>query len=95
MKTIKKLNEMPYAQAHIEINDNGDSYLFSYTTLVAQIEDGYLTVFGLYSQTTRRHIGAYVKEMTPCFTYANAKAAYEGNYSIHIENGDIKEATKC
>lgn len=95
MKMIKKLNAMPYAQAHIEVDDCGNSYLFSYTTLVAQIEEGYLTVFGLYSQTTRRHIGAYVKEMTPYFTYANAKAAYEGNYSIHIENGDIKEAVEC
>ncbi len=88
--TIKKLSAMPYAQAHVEIADDGSIYLFSYTTLVVSIDpNGWCCCYGLYSQTTRRHIGAYVKEMTPHFTYANAKAAYEGEYKIHITNGDI------
>lgn len=32
--TIKKLLFMPYAQAHVEIDKDGNIYLFSYRTLV-------------------------------------------------------------
>ena len=57
--TIKKLSRMPYAQAHVEIHD-GTISLFSYVTLVADIDkDGWLTVYGLYSQTTRIYNDGY------------------------------------
>lgn len=64
--TIKVLKEMPYAQAHIREYEN-EIYLISYTTLVAEIkadQDGnrWLKVNGLYSQTTKRHIMAFVRE---------------------------------
>ena len=88
--TIRKLTAMPYAQAHIEISDEGVITLFSYVTRVAEIDsDGFLTVFGLYSMTTRKHIGAFVKEYTPCFDYQSAKACYEGGYKINIETGEV------
>lgn len=88
--TIRKLSAMPYAQAHIEISDEGVITLFSYVTRVAEIDaDGFLTVFGLYSMTTRKHIGAFVKEYTPCFDYQSAKACYEGGYKINIETGEV------
>ena len=46
--TIKKLTAMPYAQAHIEIDNDRNTHLFSYATLVATItNDGWLTVNGL------------------------------------------------
>ena len=58
--TIKKLTKMPYANAHIEIDENGNVYLYSYVTLVAELTaDKWLTVFGLYSMTTRKHISAF------------------------------------
>ena len=64
-RTIKKLNAMPYAQAHIEIIDD-TAYLFSYTTLVASVrvdDDGkWIRCYGLYSMTTRKHISAFAKE---------------------------------
>lgn len=88
--TIRKLSAMPYAQAHIEISDEGVVTLFSYVTRVAEIDaDGFLTVFGLYSMTTRKHIGAFVKEYTPCLDYQSAKACYEGGYKINIETGEV------
>ena len=88
--TIRKLSAMPYAQAHIEISDEGVITLFSYVTRVAEIDaDGFLTVFGLHSMTTRKHIGAFVKEYTPCFDYQSAKACYEGGYKINIETGEV------
>lgn len=64
----EKLTAMPYAQAKVAITHYG-SYLVSYSTSVALIKDGYLMVNGLYSMTTRKHLGAYARE------YANADFA--------------------
>ena len=91
MMTYKKLTAMPYAQAHIEITEGGEISLFSYVTRVANIdEDGYLTVNGLYSRTTRKHISAFLKEYAPMVTFQMAKDMI-GNYKMHIEHGDIIE----
>ena len=91
--TIKKLSAMPYAQAHVEIHENGNIALFSYVTLVATIDnEGWLTVYGLYSPTTRKHIGAFVKEYTNgVLNYQNAKAAYNGNYRLNINTGEVDD----
>lgn len=90
--TIKKLTAMPYAQAHIEIDDNGNIALFSYTTRVATLtDDGWLKVYGLYSATTRKHISAFCREYCGVITYQDAKAAYEGGYRINIYTGEIEE----
>ena len=60
---IKKLKFMPYAQAQVIQFDDGSVSLISYTTSVAHISaNGFLTVYGLYSMTTRRHISAFIKE---------------------------------
>ena len=91
MMTIKKLTKMPYAQAHVEITDGGEISLFSYVTRVAVIdEDGYLTVNGLYSMTTRKHISAFLKEYAPMITFQMAKDMID-KYKMHIECGDIIE----
>lgn len=91
--TIKKLSAMPYAQAHVEIHENGNIALFSYVTLVATIDnEGWLTVYGLHSATTRKHIGAFVKEYTDgVLNYHNAKAAYNGNYRLNINTGEVDD----
>jgi hypothetical protein len=88
--SIKKLTKMPYAQAHVEIHGNTIN-LFSYVTLVATIDaDGWLTVYGLYSQTTRRHIGAFCKEYANC-DYHTAKQIYNDGYKFNIHTGEIVE----
>lgn len=88
--TIRKLIKMPYAQAHVEICDNVIN-LFSYVTLVATIDaDGWLTVYGLYSQTTRKHIGAFCKEYANC-DYQTAKQIYNDGYKFNIYTGEIVE----
>ena len=91
-RQIKKLNAMPYAQAHIEIIDD-TQYLFSYTTLVATArkdEDGcrLIRCYGLYSATTRRHIGAFVKEYAN-LTYQTAKRLFEDGFKYNINTGEI------
>jgi hypothetical protein len=90
---IRKLTAMPYAQAHIELDNDRNIHLFSYVTLVATItDDGWLTVYGLHSMTTRKHISAFMKEYGGgVLKYDSAKAAYEGNYRINIYTGEIEE----
>ena len=87
---IKKLELMPYAQAHIEIDENDAKTLVSYRTVVAYIDsDGWLEVYGLYSATTRRHIGAFVKEFS-CLDYQTAKQIYNDNMRINIHTGEVE-----
>jgi hypothetical protein len=95
--TIKKLSAMPYAQAHVEIDDDNNIHLFSYVTKVATItNDSWLTIYGLYSATTRKHIGAFMKEYV---IYSNgnhgdyqlAKKIYNDNHRFNIETGEVIE----
>ena len=91
MNTIKKLSAMPYAQAHIEIEHDGATHLFSYTTRVAMIDaDGWLTIFGLYSQTTKRHIGCFMAEYANS-TYYLAKTLYSEKLQYNIHTGEVVE----
>ena len=90
MRTIRKLKAMPYAQAHIEIRDN-TYQLFSYVTLVAEIryddEGKWITCYGLYSATTRKHISAFAKEHG--LTYADFKLVAGGEYEMNTSTGEI------
>ena len=89
MFIVKVLKSMPYAQAHIRVCDNGSVHLFSYETMVAEIDkDGWLRIYGLFSQTTRRHISAFMKEYTPC-TYSTAKQIYQDDMVLNIKTGEI------
>ena len=91
MLTIKKLSAMPYAQAHVEIADDGSIFLFSYTTLVASIShDGWCCCHGLYSQTTRKHISAFAKEYADPLTYFDFKHAYNGGHIINRHTGEVQ-----
>jgi hypothetical protein len=90
--TIKKLTAMPYAQAHIEIDDEQNIYFFSYTTLVATIDNnGWLKVFGTWhSQTTRKHIGAFVREYAKT-SYSTAKVIERDQMKYNIHTGEVVE----
>jgi threonine aldolase len=88
--TIKKLSAMPYAQAHVEIHEDGAVSLFSYVTLVAHITaDGWLTVYGLYSMTTRKHISAFMREYAHPCDYQTAKVICNNCAMINIHTGEI------
>ena len=93
--TIRKLSAMPYANAHVEIDDENNIHLFSYVTRVATLScDGWLEIYGLCSMTTRKHIGAFMKEYV---IYPNgnhgdyqlAKQMYNGNYRFNITTGEV------
>ena len=87
----KKLNKMPHAQAKVLIMDNGNIILRSYYTDVAMIRSGgWLTINGLYSATTRRHIGAFVKEYAN-ISYQLAKDLCIKKMAYNIYTGEIVE----
>ena len=88
---IRVLKKMPYAQAHVRVGDDGAAYLISYTTLVAELDaEGWLRVYGLHSQTTRRHIAAFVREYAD-LDYSLAKLIYEDKLVYNIFTGKVLE----
>lgn len=89
MTKICKLESMPYAQAHVEIHD-GNVFLFSYNTLAASLTfDGWVSVYCLCSQTTRRHVGAFLREYA-ALDYATGKQLYSDNMRYNICTGEIE-----
>ena len=89
MFTTTKLSAMPYAQATVCKFDNGDIILVSYVTEVASIDSqGWLSVRGLYSMTTRKHIGAFVKEYAN-LDFQTAKKLYVDGYRYNIYTGEV------
>ena len=81
MITREKLAAMPYAQAHIVRRPNA-IVLVSYTTEVAEIRGGCLTVKGLYSATTRKHISAFCRQFGT--DYQTAKKCYTDDLAYDI-----------
>jgi hypothetical protein len=86
---IIKFTDHKYAQAHME-PINGGLALYSYTTCVATLQEGWLHINGLYSMTTRRHIGWFMRELGP-FTYQLAKQLYEDNKEFNIWTGEVRD----
>jgi hypothetical protein len=86
---IRKLKKMPYANAFVEYDTKtGNTYLWSYRTLVVMVEDRKVYVNGLYSQTTRRHISAFANEYLR-LDYSTMKNLYNDNYVLDLETGEL------
>lgn len=89
MATTHTLSAMPYAQAKVLVMDNGNIILRSYYTDVILLQaDGWLTVNGLYSATTRKHIGAFMREYANA-NYQLAKQLYIDGYAYNIYTGEV------
>lgn len=80
--TIRKLNKIPNGNVKVVIDDNG-IHLISYTTEVANIINNVLTVNGLYSMTTRKHISAFMNEYLN-LPYTIAKHCVENNCKYDV-----------
>ena len=89
---IKVLAAMPTAQAKVHINGQNVK-LVSYKTVVAELNDDVLVIYGLYSMTTRRHISAFMKEYCKGLTYQTARTLYEQKMSMNIITGECFELT--
>lgn len=85
--TKTSLKTMPYAQATIIATEN-TLILRSYQTDVIIISDGWMTCTGTYSQTTRKHISAFMREHN-FGDYFLAKKLYTDNLKMNIYTGEI------
>lgn len=87
-----KFTDHAFAQCRILTYENGDRELMSYSTRVLYLDnEGWLTCYGTYSATTRKHIGWFMREYIPAplNNYYTAKHCYEGNYKINVHTGEI------
>jgi len=85
----EKLDAMPYAQAGVRFRKyNGavEMVLVSYLTDVIIVRAGLLACTGTYSATTRKHIGAFMREYFGA-SYYDAKKAYELNACYQVDTG--------
>ena len=81
------LKSMPYAQA-IVISTKDSIILRSYQTDVVIISNGWMTCTGTYSQTTRKHISAFMREYN-FGDYFLAKKLYTDNLKMNIYTGEV------
>jgi hypothetical protein len=87
---VRKINGHEFAQVKVYEYDNGAVTLVSYTTAVIGINpEGWLEVSGLYSRTTIKHIGWFMRELG--FTYQLAKQLYMDNKRFNIYTGEIED----
>ena len=91
MNYITKTNNgHKYAQTYVRIFDDDTVQLVSYTTTVIEITpDGWLSVNGLYSMTTIKHIGWFMRERG--FTYQLAKQLYQDNKLFNVYTGEVRD----
>ena len=88
-----KLKNHPYAQCSVRVLLDGSVVFTSYNTDVIYIDiDGWLYVSGLYSATTRKQIGYFLKEYVPALSYQDIKSLYYNNRVLNIYTGEIKNA---
>lgn len=87
--TTRKFAAHPYANARICKFNDGTISLVSYRTTVLEISpEGWLTVNGLYSMTTIKHIGWFMKEVFG-LTYQHAKRAYTTGEKFNVYTGEV------
>lgn len=87
--TISLNSNHKYASTHIRTFEDGTVQLVSYTTTVIEISpEGWMTVNGLYSMTTIKHIGWFMRERG--LTYQLAKKLYNDNLKFNVYTGEIK-----
>lgn len=89
MSNITRFAGHQHAKAYTRIMEDGTIQLVSYTTVVIEIDsDGWMKVNGLYSMTTIKHIGWFMRERG--FTYQLAKQLYNDNLKFNVYTGEIK-----
>ena len=86
-----KLKNHPYAQCSVRVLIDGSVVFTSYNTDVIYIDkDGWLYVSGLYSATTRKQIGYFLKEYVPAFSYQLIKMLYYKRLICNIYTAEVK-----
>lgn len=89
MYTKNSNNGHNYASTYVRIYEDNTVQLVSYTTIVIEITpEGWMTVNGLYSRTTIKHIGWFMRERG--FSYYTAKHLYEKGEKMNVYTGEIQ-----
>ena len=88
-----KLKNHPYANCSVRVLNDGSVVFTSYKTDVIYIDkDGWLCVTGLYSATTRKQIGYFLKEYVPQLNYYDIKSLYWADRMLNIHTDELKKA---
>ena len=86
-----KLKNHLYANCSVRELIDGSVIFTSYNTDVIYInKDGWLYVSGLYSATTRKQIGYFLKEYVPFLNYYDIKSLYWSDRMLNIHTGELK-----
>lgn len=90
MGYVKKVNNgHRYASTFVRIYDDNTVEMVSYATTVIVIDpQGWLRCNGLYSATTIKHIGWFMRERG--FTYYLAKQMYVDNKEFNVYTGECR-----
>ena len=92
VEVTKRLKHCPNGQCGVIVDEHNAVHLISYCTPVITIDShGWLTCNGTYSATTRKHIGAFLKEYASAITYHMAKHCYEHNKTINVHTLEIAD----
>ena len=87
----RALSHLPTAQAGVCFTEHGNIKLVSYSTTVLVLTgEGWMTCSGLYSATTRKHIGAFLKEYAPNVSFSTISNMVKGGYDFNICTGKIR-----
>lgn len=87
----KRLAYCPNGSCGTFERDDGTKFLVSYSTTVLSLDkNGWLECTGTYSNTTRKHIGAWLKEYAPAANYYNAKKCYEDELAYNVHTGEYR-----
>lgn len=88
--TTVRFKNHPKAQVWKWVYPDGHITLVSYGTIVADCDsEGWVRIYGLYSATTRRHIGWFMKELG--LDYQTAKTIHEECVTINRFTGEVKD----
>lgn len=88
--SIKTNNGHEYASTHVRIYDDNTVEMYSYATCIIKITpDGWLSCTGLYSMTTIKHIGWFMRERG--MSYYTAKRMYLDNKEFNIYTGEVRD----
>lgn len=91
MMYSRKLHEHEYAQAQVNYLDDGTIILQSYNTYVIIVDpEGWLKCTGIYSRTTIKHIGWFMRELYG-LSYYDAKRCWEDNKLFNVHTGEYIE----
>ena len=81
-----------HESANVRMIESGNKLLLvSYTTTVCTVDaGGWLTCTGLYSATTRKHIGWFCRNEGYAIGYNAVKKAYEDDMCVNIWTGEYR-----